>query len=54
MTNLELYRKVCALKNYLELHELDNVSKEKIVNSVALINEVFMTLERRKGGSRGA
>ncbi len=49
MSNLELYRKVCSLKNYLELHELEEVSKKRIEKSVALVNEIFSTLERRKG-----
>ena len=49
MTNLELYRKVCTLKSYLEIHELDQVGKERLIKAVSLVNEVFMTLERRKG-----
>ena len=47
MSNLKLYRLVCNLKNYLELHELDEVSSKRIEKSVGLVNEIFQTLERR-------
>ena len=49
MTNLELYRKVSSLKNYLELHELDQVGKERLIKCVGLVNQIFETLERRRG-----
>lgn len=52
MNNLELYRKVTSLKNYLELHELEDVAKIKIEKSISLINEVFSTLERRRSAGR--
>lgn len=48
MSNLKLYRLVCNLKNYLELHELDEVSASRIEKSVGLVNQIFETLERRR------
>ena len=48
MSNLELYRKVCSLKNYLELHDLDSVSQSKLTQSIEYLNMIFEKLERRK------
>lgn len=47
-SNLELYRRIISLKQYLELHELDEVSRPKITKSIELVNEIFETLERRR------
>lgn len=48
MSNLELYRKVISLKNYLELHELEEVAPKKVEKCIELVNQIFETLERRK------
>lgn len=48
MTNLALYKQVVALKNFLEINSLEEVSKKRIEKSVSLVNEIFQTLERRR------
>lgn len=52
MSNLRLYRLVCNLKSYLEIHEFDEISTKRIEKSVSLVNQIFETLERRRAVKR--
>lgn len=48
MTNILLYDKINQLKNYLEDHSLDEVSKDSLQKAIYKVNEIFALLERRK------
>ena len=48
MNNIAIYKQVSKLKDYLEIHEWDNVNGETITKCIYKINEIFALLERRK------
>lgn len=47
MNNLALYKKVCQLKDYLEVSEFENFNSKQITEATNKINEVFVVLDRR-------